>query len=182
MAQTTARKTADERREEILEAARDEFALKGLYGASTDAIARTAGISQPYLFRLFHTKKELYLACMEQCLNDMNAGFHAAAKGLTGAAALKAIGDAYGEMLTTDPLRLQAQMQGYAAAADPEVRAVIRAGFGRLVETAEHLSGEPPEVIAQFFASGMLLNVLAMMGALTDPEPWSERLVAGCRK
>ena len=42
---TATRKTADERREQILEAARDEFALKGLYGASTDLIARKAGIS-----------------------------------------------------------------------------------------------------------------------------------------
>jgi AcrR family transcriptional regulator len=182
MAQTTTRKTAGERKQEILEAARDEFALKGLYGASTDAIARRAGISQPYLFRLFGTKKELFLACMQQCLDDMYDGFRAAAKGLTGEAALKAIGDSYTEMLVTDPLRLRAQMQGYAAAGDPEVREVIRAGFGRLVETAEQLSGEPPEVVSRFFANGMLLNVLAMMGVLTDPAPWSERLVAGCEQ
>ena len=57
MASTATRKTADERRVEILEAARAEFALKGLYGASTDTIARRAGLSQPYLFRLFGTKK-----------------------------------------------------------------------------------------------------------------------------
>jgi AcrR family transcriptional regulator len=184
MAQTTstARKTAGERKVQILEAARDEFALKGLAGASTDAIARKAGISQPYLFRLFGTKKELFLACMQQCLDDMYDGFREAAKGLTGEAALKAIGEAYTELLVTDPLRLQAQMQGYAAASDPQVREVIRAGFGRLVETAEQLSGEPPEEISRFFATGMLLNVLAMMGALTDPTPWSERLVAGCKQ
>ena len=182
MAQTTARKTADERRVDILEAARDEFALKGLHGSSTDAIARKAGISQPYLFRLFGTKKELFLACMQQCLDDMYDGFRAAAEGQTGEAALKAIGAAYTEMLVTDPLRLRAQMQGYAAASDPEVREVIRAGFGRLVETAEQLSGEPPEVVSQFFATGMLLNVLAMMGVLTEPTPWSERLVAGCKE
>jgi AcrR family transcriptional regulator len=181
MAQTAARKTAGERREEILVAARDEFALKGLHGASTDAIARKAGISQPYLFRLFGTKKELFLACMQQCLDDMHAGFLDAAKGRSGEEALKAIGEFYTEMLVTDPLRLRAQMQGYAAASDPEVREVIRAGFGRLVETAEQLSGEPPEVVSQFFATGMLLNVLAMMGVLTDPEPWAERLVAGCQ-
>jgi AcrR family transcriptional regulator len=177
---TATRRTADERRVQILEAARDEFALKGLYGASTDLIARKAGISQPYLFRLFGTKKELFLACMQQCLDEMHAGFLESAKGLTGAEALQAIGATYTEMLASDPLRLGAQMQGYAAAGDPEVGEVIRAGFGRLVETAERLSGEPAETIAHFFAKGMLLNVLAMMGALSDPTPWSERLVAGC--
>jgi AcrR family transcriptional regulator len=178
---TATRKTAAERKAQILEAARDEFALKGLYGASTDAIARAAGISQPYLFRLFGTKKELFLASMQLCLDEMHDGFVESAQGLTGEEALKAIGATYTAMLATDPLRLAAQMQGYAAASDPEVGAVIRRGFGRLVETAEQLSGEPAETVAQFFATGMLLNVLGMMGALSEPTAWSERLVAGCK-
>jgi AcrR family transcriptional regulator len=176
----TTRKSAEQRKAEILDAARDEFALKGLYGASTDAIARAAGISQPYLFRLFGTKKDLFLACMQQCLDEMHDGFLAAAAGLKGEAALDAIGATYTEMLQTDPRRLQAQMQGYAAAGDPDVRAVIRAGFGRLVETAERISGESPQTVAQFFAKGMLLNVLAMMGELADPDAWAERLVYAC--
>ena len=58
---TTTRKSATERRVDVLEPAREVFAEHGLSGASTDAIARKAGISQPYLFRLFGTKKELYL-------------------------------------------------------------------------------------------------------------------------
>src|ERR671932_68935 len=66
MAVGTERKTADERRAEILEAARAEFADRGLDGASTDTIARRAGISQPYLFRLFGTKKELFVACDDE--------------------------------------------------------------------------------------------------------------------
>ena len=182
MASTATRKTADERRVEILEAARAEFALKGLYGASTDTIARRAGLSQPYLFRLFGTKKELFLACMQECLDEMHDGFLAAAGSLKGREALDAIGAHYTELLTTDPTRLQAQMQGYAAAGDPEVREVIRAGFGRLVETAERLSGEPAEVVSQFFATGMLLNVLAMMGELAEPDAWAQRLAEGCGK
>ena len=67
-AATTVRKTADERREEILDAAMEEFAEHGLDGTSTDTIAREAGISQPYLFRLFGTKKELYLASVAALL------------------------------------------------------------------------------------------------------------------
>src|SRR3954464_6620236 len=117
-ATASTRKTADERREEILAAAREEFARHGLYGASTDAIARKAGISQPYLFRLFGTKKELFLGCMRQCLDEMHDGFIEAPRGVTGEEALKAIGTMYTEMLQTDPLRLRAQMQGYAAASD----------------------------------------------------------------
>jgi len=181
MAQATTRKTAEERREDILDAARHEFALHGLSGASTDAIARKAGISQPYLFRLFGTKKELFLACMEQCLEQTYEGFRAAAEGLHGEEALKAIGEAYGRLLETDPMRLRAQMQGYAACDDPDVRAAVRRGFGRLVEYAEAVSGCPPEKISHFFAIGMLMNVTTMMGLNEQPEPWGERLREGCK-
>jgi AcrR family transcriptional regulator len=176
------RKTADERREEILAAAREEFSRHGLHGASTDAIARRAGISQPYLFRLFGTKKELFLEGARRCLAQTYAAFDQAADGLQGEEAVHAMGEAYGALISENPDLLRAQMQGYAAAADPEVREVIRRGFGRLVEAAERLSGQPPEVVSRFFATGMLLNVLAMMGVLADPAPWTERLVAGCGK
>ena len=70
MSTTTVRQTADERREAILEAAAREFAERGLHGASTDAIAKAAGISQPYLFRLFGTKKELYLATTSRKMEE----------------------------------------------------------------------------------------------------------------
>ena len=53
------------RRDEIIAAAFEEFCAHGLYGTSTDTIARQAGISQPYLFRLFGTKKELYLEAVD---------------------------------------------------------------------------------------------------------------------
>ena len=55
---TTQRQSAEERREEILEAALVEFADRGLHGTSTEDIARRVGISQPYVFRLFGTKKQ----------------------------------------------------------------------------------------------------------------------------
>src|SRR3954468_8943846 len=114
-ATASTRKTADERREEILAAAREEFALRGLHGASTDAIARRAGISQPYLFRLFGTKKELYVATARQCLAEMLTVFHEASARKTGDDALHAIGKAYGELVRENPVVLLAQMQGYAA-------------------------------------------------------------------
>ena len=67
MSTTTTRQTAEERREAVLDAATHEFAVKGFHGASTEDIARAAGISQPYLFRLFGSKKELYLAAFARC-------------------------------------------------------------------------------------------------------------------
>src|SRR5581483_9303901 len=119
---TGTRKTAEERREEILEAALEEFARSGLHGGSTDVIARAAGLSQPYVFRLFGTKKQLFLAVVERCLDDTYERFRDAARGLQGEEALRAIGEAYRELLQEQPMRLRAQMQGYAACDDPDVR------------------------------------------------------------
>src|SRR6266550_1026707 len=113
------RKSATERREDILEAALIEFAARGLDGGSTDAIARAAGISQPYVFRLFGTKKQLFMATIERCMRGTLEMFHTASVGLSGEEALRAIGEAYRERLTVDPTYLHAQMQSYAASDDP---------------------------------------------------------------
>ncbi len=173
------RKTAEERREQILEAALTEFADHGFEGASTDVIAREVGISQPYLFRLFGTKKGLYLASAERCLADTYERFRAASEGLSGEEALSAIGTAYKEMITADPRRLKAQMQGYAASDDPDVRDVMRRGFGQLVELVES-TGVSQERVAHFFAIGMLINVMSSIDLYGADEPWAKRLVEGC--
>src|SRR5215471_2315704 len=117
------RRTAAERREEILEAALTEFADGGLHGASTDAIARRAGISQPYLFRLFGTKKELFLAVLERgferTLEAFQLGVGRARGGESGV--FDEMGKAYVELLASDRRILLAQMQSYAACDDAEV-------------------------------------------------------------
>jgi AcrR family transcriptional regulator len=176
------RKSAAERRDEILEAALHEFAAHGLDGGSTEAIARAAGISQPYVFRLFGTKKQLFMASVERCLRGTLEMFHTASAGLTGEDALSAIGEAYMERLATDPVYLHAQMQSYAASGDPDIREVVRRGFGELVEYVERVSGLPSERVAHFFAKGMLLNVMASMDLLQADAGWARRLIEGCKK
>src|SRR3954471_14951733 len=110
------RLTATERKDDLLDAAMIEFAERGFEGTSTEDIARRAGISQPYLFRLFGTKKELFKASVARCFRETLEMFQRAAEGHRGEAALKAIGQAYmDEMLTGDRVRLRAQMQAYAA-------------------------------------------------------------------
>jgi AcrR family transcriptional regulator len=182
MAVTTQRKSAEERREQILEAALVEFAAHGLDGGSTEAIAKAVGISQPYVFRLFGTKKELFIATIERCMRGTLEMFQSAAAGLRGDEALQAIGEAYVERLTTDPTYLHSQMQAYAASDDPEIREVVRKGYGELVEYVERVSAEPPERVAHFFAKGMLLNVMASLDLLGADEGWAQRLIDGCRK
>jgi len=182
MTQTAPRKSAEERREEILEAAMIEFAEKGLYGTSTDDIARRVGVSQPYLFRLFGTKKELFIAAVERCLEQTLAMMRTAAGGKVGEEVLHAIGTAYQERLVTDPTTLRLQMNAYANCDDPDVCAVVRVGYGRLVEFVEQASGVDSAEITRFFSFGMLLNVVASMGLLESDEPWAQRLLQGCKE
>ena len=176
------RKSATERRDEILEAALVEFAAHGLDGGSTEAIARAAGISQPYVFRLFGTKKQLFIATVERCMRGTLDMFHTASAGLKGEDALHAIGEAYVERLASDPTYLHSQMQAYAASGDLEIREVVRRGYGELVDYVERVSGVPADRVAHFFAKGMLLNVIASMDLLQAEEGWAQRLIDGCRK
>jgi AcrR family transcriptional regulator len=172
------RKSAEERREDVLEAARDVFAQHGLSGASTDEIARRAGISQPYLFRLFHTKKELFITAIERCFAETLETFRQAAEGKAGEEALKAMGKAYGELIRSDPNRLRAQMQTYAACEDDAVRAAAQKGYGELVDYVQRASGVDADTLSRFFAKGMLINVIASMDLLDSDEPWARKLLA----
>src|SRR2546425_5419608 len=110
----TERKSAEQRREQILEAALAEFAARGLEGGSTEAIAKAVGISQPYVFRLFGTKKQLFMATVERCLRGTLEMMRTASAGLKGEAVLEAIGEAYTQRLA-NPTYLHAQMPSYAA-------------------------------------------------------------------
>jgi AcrR family transcriptional regulator len=172
------RQTAAQRREAVLDAALAEFADRGLAGASTDEIARRAGISQPYLFRLFRTKKELYVASVERCLRETLEAFEQAAEGLQGEPALKAMGKAYRALLA-DRTMLRAQLQAYAACDDADVRKAVRRGFGEIMAHVERVSGAEPDEVARWLARGMLLNVVAAMDLEHAREPWARRLLEG---
>jgi AcrR family transcriptional regulator len=179
------RQTAEVRRQAVLEAARHEFAEHGLHGASTDAIARRAGISQPYLFRLFGSKKELFLGVNDACMARTLDVFRTAASGKSGIEALHAIGEAYRNLIEHDRAMLQGQLQAYAASVeDADVRDGVKRGYGRLVDYVEAVSGADAQTVARFFASGMLLNVLSAMDYSLTADPrdsWAARLAEGIK-
>jgi AcrR family transcriptional regulator len=178
MAMTAVRMGADERRELVVKAALTEFAKAGLAGTSTEAIAKRAGISQPYIFRLFATKKDLFIAVVDACFGRVYDAFLAAADGKFGEVALDAMGDAYTELLQDRELLLS-QMHTYTAASDdPDVREAARNGYRRLWLLVERATGLPDECIVQFFAMGMLINVAATMDLPRLDEPWAKTLIA----
>jgi len=172
----TRRKSAEERREEIVRIAIEHFALGGYNGTSTEAIARDAGISQPYLFRLFRTKRELFLACSRELHDRIGATFDAAARDVPREEALLAMGTAYIGLLQ-DRHTLLFQMQSYAACADPEIQASVRGSYGGLVALVTRLSGAEDHEVWTFFAHGMLLNVIASLDppAGAGAEGWAAK-------
>lgn len=174
------RQSADERREAVLEAAFTAFAAGGLHGVSTDEIARAAGISQPYLFRLYRTKKELFLAALGHGYDLVLTTMQQAAVGKRADEVFAAMGMAYQELLQRDRRMLLMQLQGYATCDDPDVREVVRSGFGELYTYVERVSGARPDEVRLFFSTGMLLNVLAAMDAMEMAEGWAERCTASC--
>lgn len=178
MAPTRTLSTAEERREEILQAAERVFAARGLHGTPTMEIAKSAGISQAYLFRLFPTKAELFMALVERCNARVLQTFTGAAAEAraAGAPVLPAMGMAYVGLLGDRTLLLN-QLNAHAACDDPAIRDEVRRGFAQLVELVERESGADPTAVRDFFAQGMLLNVLAAMRAEDVDEHWAQVLL-----
>ena len=155
--------SADSRRELVLDAAQAEFARAGYEATTTEAIANRVGVSQPYLFRLFPSKKAILLATVSRCFERLENLFDAAAQHLTDEPALVEMGQAYKRLLD-DRTLLQMQLQMWAlACGDTEVRDLARHGMARLWEQIARLSGADDARVTQFLAGGMLLNVTAAM-------------------
>lgn len=169
--------SAEERRESVLDVAVTEFAKAGLAGTSTEVIAARAGISQPYLFRLFSTKKELFIAAYRRAFTLIERRFIEASDGLTGEKALEAMARAYSDLLGNRDLLL-VQLHTYAACGDPEVQAVAQRCYGHLWRLAEARSGAGPERLRMFFAMGMLCNVAAALDLPDLDESWAQALVS----
>jgi AcrR family transcriptional regulator len=162
---TRRRLTADERREELLEVAIAEFGVTGYHGTSTEVIAERAGISQPYIFRLYGTKKDLFLACVDRCFDRTIEVFRDAVEHPPEdcESARQAMGRAYIEMLGARELVLF-QHQIYATADVPEVREVARRRFAELADVCAELGGFDETERIMFIGQGMLLNVVASLG------------------
>ena len=156
--------TADERRDAIIDAAIVEFARGGLHGTATEDIARRAGISQPYVFRLFNTKRALFLAAAGRVYERLTSLFLRAAEEAraTGVPVLEAMGTSYNELLShREELLMLLQM--FAASDDAEVQAIVGEQFERLYHLVQEV-GQVDEIAArQFFAVGMLCTVVTAL-------------------
>ncbi len=178
------RHTAEERRDQIVAAAAIEFAESGFAGTSTEAIARRAGVSQPYIFQLFGTKKELFIAAVRDCFHRTSEAFERSAgiargAGRTPIGILEDMGHAYVRLLLADRGILRLQLQAYAACQDQDIQAVVRDNYGALWQTVSRVSGADPDAVRHWFADGMLINVIASISDTSSMEEFFHSLMGG---
>jgi AcrR family transcriptional regulator len=166
--------TADERREELVEAAIAEFAQGGLAGTSTEAIARRAGISHAYLFRLLGTKRELFLAAVDRAFGRVIEVFTA----VEGAPpAFADLGAAYQGMIE-DGHELAFQFQAYAACGDPDIRERVERRYTEIFDWVRRATGASVDETRLFMATGLLISVGSLIGSdsLSPDGSWGRRL------
>lgn len=175
----TTRISRDERRREIVEAATREFAVGGLHGTPVDAIARRVGVSQPYLFQLFGTKKALFIAAVHRTFERTIGTFRTAAAEAGDDAGpadvLTTMGMAYRRLLDDRSLLLM-QMQAYVACEDVAIREVVRDEMLRLVGFVQSASGAPDDAVREWLAYGMLMNVVAAMDLTDVDADWARMM------
>jgi AcrR family transcriptional regulator len=162
-----------DRREQVLGIAAEEFARGGLHGASTERIARRADITQAYIFRMFGTKKALFLEVVVAAFDRLTQAMHDAAGAESGLNALTRMGGQYHDRLA-DRTSLLLQLQGFAACDDPEVRDAVRDSFGRMWRTVAETTGLDPVTIKAFLAFGMLLSNGAALQIAELDDPWAQ--------
>jgi AcrR family transcriptional regulator len=176
--------TAEERRDTVLRTAIGAFASKGYYGTTTSEVARAAGISQAYVYRLFPSKESLFVAVVEHCFVRVRESLEVGAAGAKGGspeAVLSAMGDAYARLISDNDLLLVQMHAQAAAVSEAAVRDAVRAGYARLVEYVRGASGGEDRQIQEFFATGMLCHLLVSMDADKVDAPWTRTLTAGIR-
>ena len=163
---TATRMNAEDRRELVLQAATRAFARGGYAGTSTDAVGKEAGVSQPYVVRIFGTKQQLFLEVLARTCETIRAAFAAVlAEGFDPDSDddWSRLGLAYTELLRDRDL-LMVLMHGFAAGNDDDIAAQARAGMGSIFATVMS-SGCSEERAEEFVAQGMLLNVMLSMRA-----------------
>ncbi|WP_202236206.1 TetR/AcrR family transcriptional regulator [Actinacidiphila reveromycinica] len=160
--------TTELRRASVLRSAVREFSGGGFHGTSTVAIARGAKVSQSYLFRFFPSKKAIFLAASAQCVDQIADSLRAAARGLAGDTAMRAMWRAWEAMVEDRALPMMLAQTCAAAAGDPDIARHAAGGWDRLWVAAAEASGMPEPDVARFFAHAMLGVFLVPVDVAAD--------------
>ncbi len=162
------RMSAAQRRDLVLAAATRAFARDGFAGTSTDAVAREAGVSQPYVVRIFGTKLELFLAVFTRATAMIRQAFaDVLASGPfdpDDEEDWARMGAAYTELVADRDLLL-VMMHGFTSGGGTEAVGVAARRSMAEIYAVLRGTGCTPEQARDFIAQGMLINVMLAMRA-----------------
>ncbi|WP_433755764.1 TetR/AcrR family transcriptional regulator [Nocardia sp. CA-135398] len=175
--------TASERSEQVLGVAISAFAESGYTATGTDEIARRAGVSQPYVIRLFGTKQNLFEAALHRVCDRIEEIFRMArSKEVPEAdpdAALAALASGYSLFLAEREL-LQLLLHGFAASTAPAIGDQVRARLGGIYYLIRDLTGAPETEARRFLATRMLLTGMSathVAGPDAVPAAWAQEIL-----
>jgi AcrR family transcriptional regulator len=177
------RLSAPERRQAIVEAALPLFVAGSYRGATTAEIAATAGVSEPILYRHFGSKRELYLACLEQAWSAFREALDAKVEAYPPEQAVTAISIAAREFHASGGVKpVTLWVQALTEAEDDEIRESLRAQLrdvhdyiAAAARRAQAAGGVPadrdPDAEAWIFVGAALLLAFAdRLGGLLGPD------------
>lgn len=147
------------RREQIIEAATAVFGARGYVGTTTDEVARAAGVSQPYVVRLFGSKENLFLAAIQDALARLLAAFRDADRTAAPGEREMRMGEAYLGLLSVRGLH-QLLSHAYLLGAHPVIGPVAREGFAAVWRYLREEAGFSAADAEGFLSRGMLINTM----------------------
>lgn len=174
---------ADTRREAIIEAALLAFADAGFQATPVTAVAARAGISQAYVFKLFPTKEELFIAAVERCFTRIEETLENSAQTVSSGdadAMLYAMGDGYASLIA-DRSILMIQVHAQSASDVPAIRATMRGGLKRIVTYVKQRTGASDEAVQRFIAFGQLCHLITTTDIDELGEDWARLVARGIR-
>ena len=166
--ETSRRMSSEERREQIITAAIAVFGARGYEGTTTDDVARTAGVSQPYVVRLFRSKENLFLEAMQFAFDELMSVFRETLADQTDDRPVpKRIGEAYVDLLNTRGLH-QTLSHAWLLGGHPMIGPAARRCFAQVWQFFRDEAGFDADEARMFLAEGMLINVMIGMRLVDD--------------
>ncbi|MCU1639779.1 MAG: TetR family transcriptional regulator [Nocardia sp.] len=175
--------TSDVRREAVLDAAIVEFARTGYHGTPINTVATAAGISTAYVFKLFPSKVELFVAALDRCFELVEQSLATGAARAAGGdpeVILYEMGGAYAELISDKSL-LMLQVHAQSATDIPDIAEALRRGLARVTDYAKVRSGASDESVQRFIAVGQLCHLITTLGIDGHEGGWAAILAAGIR-
>lgn len=171
------RLSADLRRRQIIEAAREVFSTQSYRKVGTADVAKAVGVSEPALYRYFSSKKELFLATLQSTAPKLLDVWQEIASDIDDPLeTLWSIGVSYYDHLQNNEGNMKLQFQALSEADDPEIRAALRENFGSFVNFVADTLDEGKRrgivrddidsrlVAWQFLGIGLTLDLIHMLG------------------